>query len=133
MIYDAIRTRLLSSATIRDAVGTRIFRLRARQNTQRPFITVQQISKVPVVSLLGDEGTYFCRYQVNCFHDDPEANATLAAEVRAQLSGWQELDGTTIRSDLLNETDQIDNAQGNESGVSHVLQDYELNYAEVES
>lgn len=130
MIYEAMRDRLLANATVKGLVAERVFRLRARQGTPRPFITIQQISKVPVTTLLGDANTYFTRYQVNCFADDPVENAALAAVVRSQLSGWQDSSDAKIRSDLLNEIDQVVETQGSEFGLSHIMQDYEINYAE---
>lgn len=130
MIYEAIRTRLLTDSTITGMVDQRVFRLRARQGTQRPFITIQQISSVPATTLLGDAGTYFARYQVNIIHDDAAECATLAAAVKARLSGWQEVGGSEIRSDLLNEIDTIESTPGNESGVNRIQQDYEIDYAE---
>lgn len=126
MIYSHLRSRLLASPDLSDALAGRVYRLQAPQGTPRPFVTMQQISRSPLMHLLGDSGTHTARYQVNCIADDPDASAEIATLVRAQLSGWQQADGPRIRAELLLELDTIDHQPGSGTGVARIQQDYEL-------
>ncbi len=112
--YTLMVAKLKGLSAVSDLVQAKIFPMKAPQKVALPYITYQQISRVPVEHATGTTQTNFQRIQVNCWAADYDGAQALALAVRGDeaeseptgLSGW--IDGNSQVWHLHNEIDDVE-------------------------
>jgi len=123
--------KLAGTTAVTELVGSRIWPVRRHSDTL-PAITYQRVGTTPVNCSLGTVATEFCRVQVDCWDDDYGDVKTLAAAVRAALSGFSD-DSDTPDISMCHLTGEFDLPEPPEPGqnmqIHRVSQEYYLQYS----
>jgi len=124
--------RLKGLTAVSDLVGAKIYPMKAPQKVALPYVTYQQISRVPANHAMGTTSTNFQRIQVDCWASSYDGAQALAAAVRGDeaessptgLAGW--IDGNSQVWHLQNEMDDIEPITvGRDEFEAHrVIQEY---------
>lgn len=83
---------LLAHAPLTALVGTnptRVYWMRAPQNTAKPYVVLQVISSVPDVGHQGPTGLIPARVQADCYSDSYTSAKAVARAVTGRLSGYK--------------------------------------------
>lgn len=95
-----LRALLLADTNLAELVDERIYPIVAKQGTELPCVTYQQISGPNLQELTGPAGLQTVRYQFNCFAGTYAEATSVAAALTAALDGYQGTlaGGATIQS-----------------------------------
>lgn len=95
-VQSELYSRLSGTTDLTAIVGTRIFPIKAPQDTKMPYVVYQRISGVPVHAMSADADVVHSRFQVTCVADSVAgSNGTnaVAKQVKASLSRWSKSTG----------------------------------------
>lgn len=88
-MIDALRAWLMADAAIAALVASRVFALRADQNSDYPMIILQQISRTNETHSQGELGLTSKRVQIACWAMTYGEAHDLSDKVRLRISGYR--------------------------------------------
>ncbi len=126
MIFEGLRTFLLADATISNLIGVRAYSQKLPQDPTFPSIVITTISGQERYSTEGATGPPIGRFQIDSWDSTQAGSRTLAAAVRARLSGYKGAAGSeSIKGAFIeNDFDMYDY----ELNKYRRFQDYTINF-----
>ncbi len=130
--YIRMVARLKAITAVDDLIDGRVYPMKAPQDVDRPYITYQIISRVPINHATGTSDSHHERIQINCWGVNYDGAQELAAAVRGDeaqssptgLSGFNDGDGRVWHPE--NERDDIELLKVGHDDVEafRVIQEY---------
>lgn len=128
-IDSALYTRLSGYAGLSALVSTRIYPPPVHQNEAAPYVTYQEISRVPIHGMGTTHTLTDIRYQIDCWAETLAGAKAVAKQVKAALDNYHGTsDGVVIANSFLQYGTSMDYSP--DEGVHRYMQEYVLQYEE---
>ncbi len=128
-----IVVKLLTTSAVTTLIGARLRQIQRKTDWgTSDSITYQRISTDWSNHSTGTSTLGFARIQIDCWSSTPLGARTLAAAVRAALSGWSDTSGTpdVTMCHLQNEQDMPPGPDGGEEATEYrISQDYFVQFS----
>jgi hypothetical protein len=134
MIGKWIYAKLTADPQVSALVGTRVRKVRAKQNETRPYVVYKRISNRRAHALDSPDGLPMPLVWIWCYAETGDAAEDLADKVRQALDGKRGLAGGIFVQACLLQDDEDDAdppVHGDETGDPNVLLQFRIAYEET--
>lgn len=127
-IFEALRSRVLTSGTIVTLLTDRIYYQKLPDNTLFPAISIEKVSSRRLQTLQGYSGLTDAFFSINIFSRSGGDSETIAKEVKTVLDGFRgTISGVDVQAVL---SDNEINLWEQDTEVYHIVSDFRIFYVE---